>query len=69
MSFTDKSDNISKEEWQTRLENFKFKQADMNKLIMNYLVTGQHYFANIFFCCLQTFIVVFFFFGVWVKKN
>jgi len=39
MSFNDKSDNISKEEWQSRLENFKFKQADMNKLIMNYLVT------------------------------
>ncbi|XP_037048210.1 glucose-induced degradation protein 8 homolog [Bradysia coprophila] len=38
MSFNDKSDNTSKE-WQSRLENFKFKQADMNKLIMNYLVT------------------------------
>lgn len=31
---------ITKDEWQTRLENFGFKQTDMNKLIMDYLVTG-----------------------------
>lgn len=37
----DKSDAISMEDWQNRLENFKFKQTDMNKLIMNYLVTGE----------------------------
>lgn len=60
MSFNDKSDNISKEEWQSRLENFKFKQADMNKLIMNYLVTGQHYLYTHFVC--RHFIVVLFFF-------
>lgn len=41
MSYNDKNDIISKDEWQTRLENFQFKQADMNKLIMNYLVTGK----------------------------
>lgn len=38
---SDKSDVISMEDWQNRLENFKFKQTDMNKLIMNYLVTGK----------------------------
>lgn len=36
----DKQEPITKEEWQSRLESFEFKQADMNKLIMNYLVTG-----------------------------
>uniref|UniRef100_A0A182JKV3 CTLH domain-containing protein n=2 Tax=Anopheles atroparvus TaxID=41427 RepID=A0A182JKV3_ANOAO len=39
MSCNDKSDGISKEEWQSRLETFPFKQEDINKLIMNYLVT------------------------------
>lgn len=39
MSCSDKSDGISKEEWQSRLETFPFKQDDINKLIMNYLVT------------------------------
>lgn len=32
---------ITREEWQTRLESFEFKQTDMNKLIMDYLVTGE----------------------------
>lgn len=32
---------ITREEWQSRLENFEFKQTDMNKLIMDYLVTGE----------------------------
>lgn len=41
MSYNEKTDTITKEEWQARLENFQFKQADMNKLIMNYLVTGK----------------------------
>ena len=40
MSYGEKTDNITKDDWQTRLESFQFKQADMNKLIMNYLVTG-----------------------------
>lgn len=39
MSF-EMTDNNGKDEWHTRIENFPFKQADMNKLIMNYLVTG-----------------------------
>lgn len=39
MSF-EKVESISKDEWHMRVENLPFKQADMNKLIMNYLVTG-----------------------------
>lgn len=38
---SDKNEPLTKEEWQSRLESFDFKQADMNKLIMNYLVTGR----------------------------
>lgn len=38
---SEKGEPTTKEEWQSRLENFDFKQADMNKLIMNYLVTGK----------------------------
>lgn len=38
----DKAEPLTKEEWQSRLESFEFKQADMNKLIMNYLVTGKN---------------------------
>lgn len=37
----DKSELVSKEEWQSRLEHFEIKRTDMNKLIMNYLVTGE----------------------------
>ncbi|XP_034116402.1 glucose-induced degradation protein 8-B homolog [Drosophila nasuta] len=39
MSYNEKSEAITKEEWLQRLEQFPFKQADMNRLIMNYLVT------------------------------
>lgn len=40
MSCNDKGD-VSREDWQSRLETFQsFKQDDINKLIMNYLVTG-----------------------------
>lgn len=42
----DKAEPLTKEEWQTRLESFEFKQADMNKLIMNYLVTGEYEFPH-----------------------
>ncbi|XP_037936769.1 glucose-induced degradation protein 8 homolog [Teleopsis dalmanni] len=40
MSYNDKNECITKDEWMLRLEHhFPFKQADMNRLIMNYLVT------------------------------
>lgn len=45
----DKSEPITKEEWQSRLESFELKQVDMNKLIMNYLVTGKTIFYVFFF--------------------
>lgn len=41
MSFAEKSDNATKEEWVNRLENAHIQRSDMNKLIMNYLVTGK----------------------------
>ncbi|XP_030379066.1 glucose-induced degradation protein 8-B homolog [Scaptodrosophila lebanonensis] len=39
MSYNEKTEIITKDEWLQRLEQFPFKQADMNRLIMNYLVT------------------------------
>lgn len=45
--------SITKEEWLTRLESLHFKQIDMNKLIMNYLVTGKFFrffFFSFLFC-------------------
>lgn len=42
----EKTEPITKEEWQCRLETFDIKRADMNKLIMNYLVTGNVKFTK-----------------------
>ncbi|XP_075156356.1 GID complex subunit 8 homolog protein Houki isoform X1 [Haematobia irritans] len=39
MSYNDKNDGWTKEEWNARMEQFPFKKSDMNRLIMNYLVT------------------------------
>lgn len=39
MSYTEKHENISKDDWMSRLEGLHIQRADMNKLIMNYLVT------------------------------
>lgn len=39
MSYTEKHETISKEEWMNRLEGLHIQRADMNKLIMDYLVT------------------------------
>ncbi|XP_067641782.1 glucose-induced degradation protein 8 homolog [Eurosta solidaginis] len=39
MSYSEKCDNITKEDWMRKLEQFPYKQSDMNRLIMNYLVT------------------------------
>lgn len=44
MSCTDKSyEVINKSEWMRKLENVHIQRTDMNKLIMNYLVTGTHF--------------------------
>lgn len=40
MSFTEKHETITKDEWISRLEGLHVQRGDMNKLIMNYLVTG-----------------------------
>lgn len=39
MSYSDKPE-VSKEEWMNRLEQMHIQRGDMNKLIMNYLITG-----------------------------
>ncbi|CAK9826848.1 Glucose-induced degradation protein 8 homolog [Anthophora retusa] len=39
MSFPEKQDNITKEEWMAKLEKNYTQRASMNDLIMNYLVT------------------------------
>uniref|UniRef100_T1J9E3 CTLH domain-containing protein n=1 Tax=Strigamia maritima TaxID=126957 RepID=T1J9E3_STRMM len=39
MSFGEKQEDLSKEEWMERLEGMHVQRADMNRLIMNYLVT------------------------------
>lgn len=52
MSYTlpDKSDtSITKEEWESRLEEFKIKRSDMNRLVMNYLVTGTSFIISALF--------------------
>ncbi|XP_046993577.1 glucose-induced degradation protein 8 homolog [Schistocerca americana] len=39
MSYTEKHENISKDDWMEHLEGVHVQRSDMNKLIMNYLVT------------------------------
>ncbi|XP_045837661.1 glucose-induced degradation protein 8 homolog isoform X3 [Meles meles] len=39
MSYAEKPDEISKDEWLEKLNNLHVQRADMNRLIMNYLVT------------------------------
>lgn len=43
---TEKQEEVSKEEWMNRLQNTHVTRADMNKLIMNYLVTGETFEAS-----------------------
>ena len=35
------SEEISREEWMEKLHQLHITRADMNRLIMNYLVTGE----------------------------
>jgi len=39
MSYPDKQEEITLDEWRERLENVHIQRVDMNRLIMNYLVT------------------------------
>lgn len=43
MSYTEKPDEITKDEWMEKLNSLHVQRADMNRLIMNYLVTGNHW--------------------------
>lgn len=40
MSYSEKPEDITREEWMEKLNNVHIQRADMNRLIMNYLVTG-----------------------------
>lgn len=40
MSYAEKTEDITREEWMEKLNNVHIQRADMNRLIMNYLVTG-----------------------------
>ena len=39
-TFTEKPAEITKQEWMEKLENVHLQRTDMNRLVMNYLVTG-----------------------------
>ncbi|TNN40690.1 Glucose-induced degradation protein 8 [Liparis tanakae] len=39
MSYAEKPEEITREEWMDKLNNVHIQRADMNRLIMNYLVT------------------------------
>lgn len=41
MSYTEKHEIITKEDWVKLLEENDLGRSNMNKLIMNYLVTGK----------------------------
>lgn len=43
MSYAEKPEDITKEDWMDKLNNVHIQRADMNRLIMNYLVTGEHF--------------------------
>lgn len=47
MSYAEKPEDITRDEWMEKLNNVHVQRADMNRLIMNYLVTGTH----LFFLC------------------
>lgn len=49
MSYSDKNEVISKEEWLGILESKEIGRTSMNKLIMNYLVIGKQIVMNLVF--------------------
>lgn len=46
MSYAEKPDEITKDEWMEKLNNLHVQRADMNRLIMNYLVTAMVAFVS-----------------------
>ncbi len=49
MSYAEKPEDITREEWMEKLNNVHIQRADMNRLIMNYLVTGRWSTDHLFF--------------------
>ena len=45
-TFNDKPPEITKQEWMDKLENVHLQRTDMNRLVMNYLVTGKFLFSR-----------------------
>lgn len=53
MNYPDKQEDLTKDEWMDRLHAMRVTRADMNRLIMNYLVTGtatSFYSLKTFWC-------------------
>lgn len=46
MSYAEKPEDITRDEWMEKLNNVHIQRADMNRLIMNYLVTGWQSIEN-----------------------
>lgn len=62
MSYAEKPEDITREEWMDKLNNVHIQRADMNRLIMNYLVTGEgpiffFYYSKLAFSCLYRSVV------------
>lgn len=54
--------NVTKLDWLSRIENMKVNRKDMNKLIMNYLVSGMYLYQVKYeplFTCLIKVVVYF----------
>lgn len=50
MSYAEKPEDITREDWMDKLNNVHIQRADMNRLIMNYLVTGEVSIFILLFC-------------------
>lgn len=49
MSYSEKPEDMTREEWMDKVNNVHIQRADMNRLIMNYLVTGD-VSVNVYIC-------------------
>lgn len=50
--------NVTKPDWLSRIENMKVNRKDMNKLIMNYLVSGMYKYGRMTFILWYLYICV-----------
>ena len=46
MNYPEKVEEIPKHDWLEKLQGLHITRADMNRLIMNYLVTGKSFFSH-----------------------